>query len=119
MPQRGTEQYLALTLRHRVVLRKRVEERTEEEVASVQSIAFLWESYGPHAFYFESFAAIFRLLLCGGLNAWFDADSVTGIVATLIVTALALYVQARLAPMAGCRGVVAGVARRLCGTRVR
>ena len=75
--------------------------------------------YGPHAFYFESFAAVFRLLLCGGLNAWFDEDSATGVVATLIVTALALYVQARLAPMAGCRGVVAGVARRLCGTRVR
>ena len=52
-------------------------------------------------------------------NAWFDEDSATGVVATLIVTALALYVQARLAPMAGCRGVVAGVARRLCGSRVR
>ena len=116
-----TAQYLLLTWSNRAVLRKEVKERDKAERESVKSISFLWESYGPHAYYYESFAAIFRLLLCGGLNAWFDAESATGIVATLIVTALALYVQARLAPMAGCRGLVAlrCVAGRLRGSRVR
>ena len=63
--------YLLLTWSNRAVLRKEVKARTEAEVESVQSISFLWDSYGPHAYYYESFAAIFRLLLCGGLNAWF------------------------------------------------
>jgi len=76
--------------------------------------------YGPHAFYFESFAAVFRLLLCGGLNVWFDENSATGVVATLIVSILALWFGARLKPFAGCRARRSrGVARRLCGSRVR
>ena len=63
--------YLLLTWSNRAVLRKEVKERDKAERESVKSISFLWESYGPHAYYYESFAAIFRLLLCGGLNAWF------------------------------------------------
>ena len=64
--------YYWLTWRSRAVLLTKVEDRTEAQIASVQSIAFLWDSYAPHGYYFESVAALFRLMLCGGINAWWS-----------------------------------------------
>ena len=61
---------------------------------------FLWQTYAPHAWWYETADCYRRLALCGGINVMYDNTSTQGVFITGSLTLLAMFLNLRLRPFA-------------------